>query len=383
MPQRPVSDSGDDHHAAMQQAFRWQVPARFNMAEVCSRRWAQAPDAIEKIAIIEHVAGAAPRLHSYAALQAAANRLSNALAKVGVRRGDRVAIVMPQRFETAVAYMAVLQLGAIAMPLSQLFGPEALEYRINDAGALAAICDEASMEALLSVRGSCPTLAVVIGLGQGAARADHDWQTLLATAADTFDAADTAADHPAVLIYTSGTTGPPKGALIPHRALIGNLPGFVCSQNWFGFEPTAETLPPDETPAPARGRAGMGAGTSGATPSLPSDPKTQSIFWSPADWAWTGGLMDALLPTLYFGRPIVAFNGRFSPELAYTLMQQHGILKNAVEATHKEADRYSMREIKWVPQIDVAATQKQMEDLSRKIRELNVQVQETNWRTEL
>ena len=325
MPQRPVSDSGDDHHAAMQQAFRWQVPARFNMAEVCSRRWAQAPDAIEKIAIIEHVAGAAPRLHSYAALQAAANRLSNALAKVGVRRGDRVAIVMPQRFETAVAYIAVLQLGAIAMPLSQLFGPEALEYRINDAGALAAICDESSMEALLSVRGSCPTLAVVIGLGQGAARADHDWQTLLATAADTFDAADTAADDPAVLIYTSGTTGPPKGALIPHRALIGNLPGFVCSQNWFGFEPTAETLPPNETPAPARGRAGMGAGTSGATPSLPSDPKTKSIFWSPADWAWTGGLMDALLPTLYFGRPIVAFNGRFSPELAIQILEQHRV----------------------------------------------------------
>ena len=325
MPQRPVSDSGDDHHDAMQQAFRWQVPARFNMAEVCSRRWAQAPDAIEKIAIIEHVAGAAPRLHSYAALQAAANRLSNALAKVGVRRDDRVAIVMPQRFETAVAYMAVLQLGAIAMPLSQLFGPEALEYRINDAGALAAICDEASMEALLSVRGSCPTLAVVIGLGQGAARADHDWQTLLATAADTFDAADNAADDPAVLIYTRGTTRPPKGALIPHRALIGNLPGFVCSQNWFGFEPTAETLPPDETPAPARGRAGMGAGTSGATPSLPSDPKTQSIFWSPADWAWTGGLMDALLPTLYFGRPIVAFNGRFSPELAFQILEQHRV----------------------------------------------------------
>ena len=44
------------------------------------------------------------------------------------------------------------------------------------------------------------------------------------------------------------------------------------------------------------------------------------MFWSPADWAWTGGLMDALLPTLYFGRPIVAFNGRFSPELAFGLM---------------------------------------------------------------
>ena len=94
------------------------------------------------------------------------------------------------------------------------------------------------------------------------------------------------ADDGAVLIYTSGTTGPPKGALIPHRALIGNLPGFVCSQNWFGFELTRH------------GRA-------------------DAVFWSPADWAWTGGLMDALLPTLYFGRPIVAFNGRFGPELAF------------------------------------------------------------------
>lgn len=65
------------------------------------------------------------------------------------------------------------------------------------------------------------------------------------------------------------------------------------------------------------------------------------------------------------------------------LMQQHGILKSAVDATHKEADRYSMREIKWVPQIDVAATQKQMEDISRRIRELNVLIQETNWRVAL
>jgi acetyl-CoA synthetase len=97
-----------------------------------------------------------------------------------------------------------------------------------------------------------------------------------------------------VLIYTSGTTGPPKGALIPQRALIGNLPGFVCSQNWFGFD----------------GKA---------------NKDTSAVFWSPADWAWTGGLMDALLPTLYFGRPIVAYNGRFSPELAFTLMQEHGV----------------------------------------------------------
>jgi acetyl-CoA synthetase len=98
----------------------------------------------------------------------------------------------------------------------------------------------------------------------------------------------TAADEAAVLIYTSGTTGPPKGALIPHRALIGNLTGFVCSQNWFG--------------------AGR-----------------DEVFWSPADWAWTGGLMDALLPTLYFGRRIVAWQGRFAPEQAFELMQRQRV----------------------------------------------------------
>jgi acetyl-CoA synthetase len=111
-----------------------------------------------------------------------------------------------------------------------------------------------------------------------------------------FVAAQTHAEDPAVLIYTSGTTGPPKGAVIPHRALIGNLTGFVCSQNWFGFDPQN-----------------------------PKTHESQAVFWSPADWAWTGGLMDALLPTLYFGRPIVAWAGRFSPELAFQLMAQHRV----------------------------------------------------------
>jgi acetyl-CoA synthetase len=103
------------------------------------------------------------------------------------------------------------------------------------------------------------------------------------------------AADPAVLIYTSGTTGNPQGALIPHRALIGNLTGFVCSQNWFGFDPFKAQSP------------------------------SKAVFWSPADWAWTGGLMDALLPSLYFGRPIVAFNGRFSPEMAFDILQSHGV----------------------------------------------------------
>ncbi len=284
-----------DHYAELHRRFRWQVPQRFNMAEACSRRWAADPRTARQTAVVADAPGRAPRRHSYAELQDAANRLSNVLRLLGVRPGDRVAIVLPQRFETAVAYMAVLQMGAVAMPLSQLFGPEALEYRLQDSAAVVALCDDATGPGLLGVRERCPALRHVIGM-EGAFDTDVlDGRQALACAGERFDLVPTQADDPAVLIYTSGTTGNPKGALIPHRALIGNLTGFVCSQNWFGFDPWDASKP------------------------------SAAVFWSPADWAWTGGLMDALLPTLYFGRPIVAYNGRFSPETAFELLQRHRV----------------------------------------------------------
>jgi acetyl-CoA synthetase len=325
-----------DNHARMHAGFGWHVPEDFNIARACCTRWASEPDAAQRIAIRAHGAAAGAGTLSYRALQDAADRLSHALVELGVRRGQRVAIVMPQRFETAIAYIAVLQMGAIAMPLSMLFGPDALEYRLRNSESTVAICDETSVANLLAIRAHCPALRTVIGVGAAALRADIDWCSELDRFRPGFPRIETNADDGAVLIYTSGTTGPPKGALIPHRALIGNLPGFVCSQNWFGFTPQAtELMAPSlrgETPSPARGRVGVGAGTFRAMPSGEASRATPSgadqntsVFWSPADWAWTGGLMDALLPTLYFGRTIVGFNGRFSPELAFELMQEHGV----------------------------------------------------------
>ena len=293
-----------DHYPALYRDFRWQVPEFFNMADMCCRRWAQSPNATKKIAVRAHntwVSGSkhyknqAYRQLSYQQLFEQASQLSHVLQRLGVQRGDRVAIVMPQRFETAVAIMAVLQMGAIAMPLSILFGPDALEYRLQDADAVVAICDESSIDNLQAVRKKCTSLRTLVGVGNAADRTEVDYAFECALMPQQFDAVRTKADEAAVLIYTSGTTGLPKGALIPHRALIGNLSGFVASQNWFGF---------DATDSAATSRA---------------------VFWSPADWAWTGGLMDALLPTLYFGREIVAYNGRFSPEVALTILQTHKV----------------------------------------------------------
>ncbi len=310
-----------DNYTQMHSQFRWLVPEEFNIAEVCARRWSLAPDASHRVAIFADGPGLEPRAYSYAELQHEANRLSSALESLRVGKGDRVAIVMPQRMETAAAYLAVLQMGAVAVPLSQLFGPDALEFRLRDSGSMVAICDQSAIMNVLQARNTCESLRRVIGVGNGAdAMADLDYSVLLAQHSPHYAPVLTLASDPAVLIYTSGTTGDPKGALIPHRALIGNLSGFVCSQNWFGFDPDVG----QSTRTAARGRDGLGTSLKETGASLPK-PKTPSVFWSPADWAWTGGLMDALLPTLYFGRPIVAWNGRFSPQVAFELMQKYRV----------------------------------------------------------
>ena len=290
-----------DNHAHMLAQFRWQVPTHFNIAHACSARWASHSHSANRVAVITHRADAPALTHSFAQLQAAAHALSHVLAQQGVQAGDRVAVVLPQRFETVVAYMAIWQIGAVVMPLSQLFGPEALQYRLHDSQAVLAVVDAVSSATLADLKSSCPALRCCIGVDAGSGDVAFDGQDHAAL--QEWPMHPSLAHDPAVLIYTSGTTGPPKGALIPHRALIGNLTGFVCSQNWFGFSATARSH---------FDQAGLPQGS-------------HAVMWSPADWTWTGGLMDALLPSLYFGRPIVAWAGRFSADLAFGLLQQHRV----------------------------------------------------------
>lgn len=279
-----------DAYANLYETYRWQVPEDFNIAELCCTRWADDPD---RVAIFfDDLHG--DRVVTYAQLQQDANRLSNVLQGLGVTRGTRVAIILPQRPEVAVAHLACHQLGAIAMPMSVLFGPDALQYRFQDSGATIAIADPASLQNIRQVRPTCPELKRVIAIDDYG-RDCLTWETAMRSASDQFTAAGTRANDAAILIYTSGTTGSPKGALIPQSALLGNLTGFVASQNWF--------------------------------------PQEGDVFWSPADWAWTGGLMDALLPTLYFGRPIVASRARFSAAAAFELMEKYKVTNSFIFPT--------------------------------------------------
>jgi acetyl-CoA synthetase len=273
-----------DRYDELYRGFRWHVPERYNMARACCGNW--APDR-GRFALYWEDESGAMAAYTYWDLQQAANRLSNALAALGVKRGERVAIILPQRPETAIAYIAVFQMGAIALPLSHLFGPDALEYRLEHAGASVAIVEPGTIANLWAIRERLTHLRHVIGVGGAIERGVLQWEDLLARASANFHCVDSAADDPALIIYTSGTTGPPKGALKAHRTLIGNVPGFVHSHDFF--------------------------------------PRAGDLFWSPADWAWTGGLMDALLPSMMFGVPILGYRGRFDAEKAYYLIEKYGV----------------------------------------------------------
>ncbi|HTP97483.1 MAG TPA: AMP-binding protein [Burkholderiales bacterium] len=291
--------------------FRWNTPARFNIGWACCGRW--AGDRSRFALYYEDEAGAIAK-YTYWDLQQEANRLANALTALGVARGDRIAIILPQRPETAIAHIACYQIGAVAMPLSVLFGPDAIEYRMQNSAARVALVDDASLPNLWQVRDRLPDLAHVVGVGGARESGTLAWDTLLAKASRRHPGLDTAADDPALLIYTSGTTGPPKGALKAQRVLLGNMPGFECSHDFF--------------------------------------PQPGDMFWSPADWAWTGGLMDALLPTLYHGLPILGYRGRFDPERAFHLCEKYGVrnaflfptaLKMMMKALPRPRERYDLQ----------------------------------------
>jgi acetyl-CoA synthetase len=273
-----------DRYDELYGSFRWHVPERYNIAQACCGQWATDRS---RFALYWEDESGAMAAYSFWDIQQAANRLSSALAGLGVRKGDRVALCLPQRPETAIAYIAIFQMGAIALPLSHLFGPDALEYRLNHAEASVALVEPTTLPGLWSIRSKLKDLKHVIGVGGARESGVHAYEDLLQKANSSFSAVDTLADDPSLIIYTSGTTGPPKGALKPHRVLIGNVPGFVHSHDFF--------------------------------------PQPGDMFWSPADWAWTGGLMDALLPAWLFGVPILGYRGRFDAEKAYYLLEKYGV----------------------------------------------------------
>jgi acetyl-CoA synthetase len=274
------------NYEALHGSFRWNIPAHYNIGvDVCDW-WAEREPG--RIAIFDvHADGAIDEI-TYAYLREHSNRLANVLAASGVKRGDRVAILLPQGPAVAVSHLAVYKVGAVALPLALLFGTDAISYRLADSGARALLTNAqgATKIAALDTQ-TMAGLALVLSIDGEAGRA-KDFKAILARASDQFSPVVTASEDPALIMYTSGTTGPPKGALHAHRVLLGHLPGVE--------------LPHEFLPQPG------------------------DRFWTPADWAWAGGLLDVLLPSLHYGVPVVAKRSeKFDPDEAFALMARLGV----------------------------------------------------------
>ncbi|MBC7145771.1 MAG: AMP-binding protein [Thioclava marina] len=276
-------------YAATRAAFRWEIPERYNIGvDVCDKWAAADPDRIALIEVEEDGYGAV-RETTFAELRAASNRFANVLASIGVGgngkdAGDRVAILLPQRRETAIAHIAAFKAGCVSLPLFTLFGPEALLHRLRDSAARVLVTDPASYEVIAGLRADLPGLETIF-VTDGGADGAEDFDAALAGASPEFTPVDTSAETPGVLIYTSGTTGNPKGALHAHRVLLGHLPGVEMSHDFL--------------------------------------PQEGDRIWTPADWAWIGGLLDVLLPALHHGVPVVACRFRkFSAQAAADLIRR-------------------------------------------------------------
>jgi acetyl-CoA synthetase len=265
-------------------AHSWNIPSLYNIGvDVCDK-WAHEP---KRVALIHKPPVGENVEYTFADVRRLSNHAANMMLSAGLVRGDRIAVLLPQMPETAVTHVAIYKMGAIAVPLFSLFGIDALEYRLADSGARAVVTDLAGATKLRAIRGRLPGLDIIYTI-DGVCADTIDFQDGMSRQSGLFEPVVTCAGDPALIIYTSGTTGSPKGALHAHRVLLGHLPGVEISHD--------------------------------------CAPQSGDRFWTPADWAWIGGLYDVLMPAWHHGIPVVSHRfAKFDPEAAFQLIDDLGV----------------------------------------------------------
>jgi acetyl-CoA synthetase len=273
--------------------FKWDIPEYFNIATaVCDRHAGSHPN---QRAIIYEAADGEIKELTFRQLQDSANRLANVLMGLNVQPHECIGIHLPQSLECVISHVGIYKTSAIALPLFSLFGPDALGHRMIDSAARILITCSENIPHLMEIRDTLKSLEHVIvidGSGDGLI----DWRDALYCASDQFETHNTKSEDPALLIYTSGTTGNPKGVLHAQRVLLGHIPGVEFPHEFF--------------------------------------PHEDDLFWTPADWAWAGGLLDVLLPSLFHRIPVLAKRfTKFQAEPVMELMARHRVRNTFMPAT--------------------------------------------------
>jgi acetyl-CoA synthetase len=270
-----------DNFDQIRDAFEWECPDEFNIASYICDRWATGD---QRVALYAENSAGDRREVTYDDLGRRANALANFLAQRGVSRGDRIGICLPPRPEAMIVNIAAWKLGAISVPLSTLFGPEAIEYRMTDCDARVAFVDESTADTFRDT----VDLETFVLVDDTAQAGETDYGDILADYSSEFETVGTDPEDDACIIYTSGTTGDPKGVLHAHRFVLGMLP-FV-------------------------NRCFMQDNTTDG-----------EVWWTPVDWSWVAA-MGNILPALFFGIKHVAYDGgEFDPERAFELIDRYDV----------------------------------------------------------
>ena len=298
MSAKPDRTLTDAEHARIRSYFHTRdslgrkVAPDYAIAHAACDRWAADRGGKEARRAMLDLTGDAPRWVTFAEVATASHRLGNALRGLGVNFGDRVIVGLPQSPSAGIAHIGIYRIGAIAVPISIVHGSDAILHRVSDSGARVGIIDAdlwTRIADIPEIRKQCRWIVVHAKTKLADTLAFDD---LLAAASDSLATVplggQVGSETPAMIIYTSGTTGNPKGALHAHRVVDAHAAPIGLAHGGF--------------------------------------PKEGDLFWSPADWAWAGGLVDCLLSAWSAGVPIVAFRGRhFEPEVVMRMMAEHGV----------------------------------------------------------
>ncbi len=266
----------------MRTEFSWNIPEYYNIGvDICDKWVVRRGD---QIALYDVREDGKQDQYSFVDLYKLSNQLAHLFQQKQLAVGARVAVLLPQCVETAFAHIAIYKAGLIAVPLFSLFGPEALHFRLQDSGATCVITNQQGAAKISALQDALPNLQHILVTESSGCRKDQNMYELMSEQRADFSPVQTRSEDPALIIYTSGTTGNPKGALHAHRVLLGHLPGVEMSHNFL--------------------------------------PRIDDKFWTPADWAWIGGLLDVLMPALHHGIPVVACRfAKFKGEAAFQLLQ--------------------------------------------------------------
>ncbi len=256
--------------------WRWEVPALLNIGVACSDAHLGTAAEGRTAMIVEDDALGTSSI-TYGELAARTGRFAQLLRELGVARGDRVLVRLPNSIDYPTAFLGSMKRGAIAVPTSTLLTPDEVRYLLEDSGASALVIDHAAWEAMRGRLEGAGSLRHVLVAGAALERA-------LAGVGTVEAAEPTRPDDPAYLVYTSGTTGFPKGVLHGHRSLVGRLP---ASKYWFDFQ-------------------------------------GEDRIVHSGKFNWTYVLGSALMDPLFHGKTVIAHEGRNDAATWPRLIAKHG-----------------------------------------------------------